>query len=98
MNWDEIKGNWHILKGKAKAKWDKLSDDTLSQLEGSKDALVAKLQEAYGYTKEQAETAVEEFRAHVNSDKEEDSERNSSKRNRTDDSIRENHPDSSCCS
>jgi hypothetical protein len=42
MNWDEIKANWHIYKGKAKAKWDKLSDETLSKLEGSRDALMAK--------------------------------------------------------
>ena len=53
MNWDQIAGNWKQVKGKVK--WGKLTDDDLDVIEGKKDQLVGRLQERYGYSKEQAE-------------------------------------------
>ena len=38
-----------------KEKWGKLTDDDLDVIEGKKDQLVGRLQERYGYSKEQAE-------------------------------------------
>jgi len=29
MNWDTVAGNWKQMKGKAKQKWAKLTDDDL---------------------------------------------------------------------
>ena len=55
MNWDQIAGNWKQFKGHVKEKWGKLTDDDLDVIEGKKDQLVGRLQERYGYTKEQAE-------------------------------------------
>ena len=31
MNWDQIKGNWTQLKGKAREQWGELTDDELDQ-------------------------------------------------------------------
>jgi len=63
MNTDQIQGNWKQLKGKIKEKWGKLTDDDLTIINGQKDQLVGKLQERYGYTKEQAERELEHQRA-----------------------------------
>ena len=58
MNKDEIGGNWKQLKGKAKEKWGKLTDDDMTVIEGKRDQLVGKIQERYGYAKDQAEKEV----------------------------------------
>jgi uncharacterized protein YjbJ (UPF0337 family) len=61
MNKDEIGGNWKQLKGKAKEKWGKLTDDDMTVIEGKRDQLVGKIQERYGYAKEQAEKEVADW-------------------------------------
>ncbi|SQI81668.1 putative stress-response protein [Klebsiella oxytoca] len=55
MNKDEIGGNWKQFKGKAKEKWGKLTDDDMTVIEGKRDQLVGKIQERYGYEKDQAD-------------------------------------------
>ena len=42
------------IKGSIKAKWAKLTDDDLSRAEGNHQYLVGKLQERYGYAKDEA--------------------------------------------
>jgi uncharacterized protein YjbJ (UPF0337 family) len=61
MNWDRIRGNWQQLLGKVKQQWGALTDDDLSVIEGQRDILVGKLQERYGYEKEQAEREADNF-------------------------------------
>ena len=61
MNWDQIAGNWKQFKGTVKEKWGKLTDDDLEVIEGKKDQLVGRLQERYGYTKEQAEKELKSW-------------------------------------
>jgi uncharacterized protein YjbJ (UPF0337 family) len=61
MNWDVVKGNWKQLTGKVKQKWGKLTDDDLTFIGGKKDEFVGKLQERYGYGRDQAEREVDEF-------------------------------------
>jgi uncharacterized protein YjbJ (UPF0337 family) len=63
MNKDQIQGNWKQLKGMIKEQWGKLTDDDLTTISGKKDQLVGKLQERYGYTKEQAEREIDRQRA-----------------------------------
>jgi uncharacterized protein YjbJ (UPF0337 family) len=55
MNWDQVAGNWKQFKGNVKEKWGQLTDDDLGVIEGKKDQLVGRLEERYGYSKEQAE-------------------------------------------
>lgn len=62
MNNDRMAGNWHQLKGKVKEQWGKLTDDDLTQLEGSSEKLAGKLQERYGYAKDEAEKRAKDFR------------------------------------
>ena len=61
MNWDRIQGQWNQVKGAAKQKWGKLTDDELAQVGGIKDKLVGKLQEKYGMAKDQAEKEADTF-------------------------------------
>jgi len=54
MNEDIIKGQWKQIRGKAKEWWSKLTDDDLNMINGKRDQLLGKLQEKYGYTREEA--------------------------------------------
>jgi uncharacterized protein YjbJ (UPF0337 family) len=59
MNWDQIEGNWKQIKGKAKQQWGKLTNDDLDRLAGRRDELIGKIQERYGYQRDQAEREVD---------------------------------------
>jgi uncharacterized protein YjbJ (UPF0337 family) len=54
VNEDIIKGQWKQIRGKAKEWWSKLTDDDLNMINGKRDQLLGKLQEKYGYTREEA--------------------------------------------
>jgi uncharacterized protein YjbJ (UPF0337 family) len=61
MNMDQLKGRWAQIKGEAKVQWGKLTDDDLDQIDGNAQKLAGRLQERYGYEREQAERAVDDF-------------------------------------
>jgi uncharacterized protein YjbJ (UPF0337 family) len=61
MNWDQIGGMWKQLRGKAREKWGKLTDDDIDIIAGKRDQLIGKLQERYGYDREIAEREVDEW-------------------------------------
>jgi uncharacterized protein YjbJ (UPF0337 family) len=63
MNWDRIEGNWKQLKGKAKVRWGKLTDDQFDVIAGKREQLVGRVQEKYGLAKEEAEKQVDHFAA-----------------------------------
>ncbi len=58
MNWDQVKGEWKIMKGKAREQWGELTDDELDQVEGEREQLEGLVQKRYGKTKEAAKEAV----------------------------------------
>jgi uncharacterized protein YjbJ (UPF0337 family) len=59
MNEDILKGNWKQMKGNVKQWWGNLTDDDLQRIEGKRDELVGRLQERYGWTKEEAHAEVD---------------------------------------
>ena len=61
MNWDQVQGKWKQLKGEAKTRWGKLTDDDLDVVAGQRDKLVGRIQERYGIAKDQAQREVEEW-------------------------------------
>ncbi len=61
MNKDEAGGNWKQFKGKVEEQWGKLTDDDMTIIEGKRDQLVGKIQERYGYQKDQAEKEVDSW-------------------------------------
>jgi uncharacterized protein YjbJ (UPF0337 family) len=54
MNEDVFKGQWKQLKGEIKMRWNQLTDDDLDSIDGAKDKLIGRLQERYGWEREQA--------------------------------------------
>jgi len=58
VNDDIVQGNWKQIKGQARQWWGKLTDDDLDQIAGQREKLIGKLQERYGYNKQQAEQEV----------------------------------------
>ena len=61
MNTDTLKGQWHQIKGEAKVRWGKLTDNELDQIEGNAEKLVGRVQERYGYARDRAEKEVKDF-------------------------------------
>jgi uncharacterized protein YjbJ (UPF0337 family) len=61
MNWDRVQGNWKQVSGKVKQQWGKLTDDSLTQINGQRDELVGKIQEAYGINRDEADRQVKEW-------------------------------------
>jgi uncharacterized protein YjbJ (UPF0337 family) len=62
MNKDIFEGSWNELKGKMKQQWGRLTDDDITQIEGTHDEILGKLQKYYGYTEEEARKAIKRFR------------------------------------
>ncbi|MBO6782902.1 MAG: CsbD family protein [Alphaproteobacteria bacterium] len=58
MNSDELKGNWHQLKGQVKQQWGKLTDDDVERIDGNLEELVGCIQERYGKARDEAERDV----------------------------------------
>ncbi len=61
MNWDQFAGNWKQMKGKAKQEWGRLTDDDFAVINGKREALVGRVQERYGISKEAAEQQVDSW-------------------------------------
>jgi uncharacterized protein YjbJ (UPF0337 family) len=61
MNWDQIAGNWKQFQGKVRQKWGKLTDDDVALIQGKQTELAGRLQERYGYSKEQAEKEIKNW-------------------------------------
>ncbi|MBU3825315.1 MAG: CsbD family protein [Candidatus Oceanisphaera merdipullorum] len=61
MNWDIAEGNWKQFKGKVQTQWGKLTDDQLDQINGKRQELSGRIQEAYGVSKDEAEKQIKAF-------------------------------------
>ncbi|MRX49770.1 CsbD family protein [Paracoccus sp. S-4012] len=61
MNWDIVEGKWDQLKGSVKEKWGDLTDDELTQMGGNRDRMMGKMQEKYGWTKDEADRQLTDF-------------------------------------
>jgi uncharacterized protein YjbJ (UPF0337 family) len=61
MNWEHVKADWDLVKGRVKSKWGKLTDNDMTVISGKWDELVARLRHKYGYEKDHAEREVDDF-------------------------------------
>jgi uncharacterized protein YjbJ (UPF0337 family) len=61
MNWDQIEGKWKQMKGSVRQEWGNLTDNDLEMIAGSRDKLIGKLQERYGFVKEEAQNRADDF-------------------------------------
>lgn len=61
MNWDQVKGKWNEMKGKAQQQWGDLTNDEVDRIDGNRTELVGLLQQKYGKSKEVAEREVDDW-------------------------------------
>jgi uncharacterized protein YjbJ (UPF0337 family) len=61
MNEDTLKGQWTQIKGRVREQWGKLTDDDITRIEGKSEQLVGRLQERYGWAKEDAQREVDNW-------------------------------------
>ena len=64
MNWDRIEGNWKQFSGKVKEKWGQLTDDDMTTINGRREQLEGKLQDRYGYSKDQVRKEIDDWLGH----------------------------------
>lgn len=62
MTTDKATTEWSELKGKIKTKWSKLIDTDIDGFKGNLDLISAKIQKAYGYTKDVADQEYKDFK------------------------------------
>ena len=73
MDNKEMSAKWKQLKGEAKIKWGKLTDDDLDRIGGHRDKLVGRLEELYQRSRKDIEREVDEFMHSKGPDQEESS-------------------------
>src|SRR5437016_11967569 len=61
MNKDILKGKWLQVKGDVRGWWGKMTEDDVDQIQGDVEKFIGKLQERYGYGREQAEKELNDF-------------------------------------
>ncbi len=61
MDENVLKGNWNQVKGKLKESLGRLTDDDLARSEGNLELLMGKIQEQYGWTKDEVRAKLEEL-------------------------------------
>lgn len=54
-------GEWIQMTGDIKAKWGRLTDDDLKEINGNIEKLTGKIQKVYGITVEEAKKQITEF-------------------------------------
>ena len=61
MNKEILKGKWLQIKSDVPGWWSKMTDEDVDHIQGDTDRFIGKLQERYGYTKEQAQKEADQF-------------------------------------
>ena len=59
MDWNRVEGNWKEFKGNVQQKWGKLTNDDLDVVVGKRTELSGRLQQRYGYAKDQADREID---------------------------------------
>ena len=57
-NKDILQGKWHELKGQARQRFAKLTDDDVERLSGKMEELSGVLQKKYGYDRARADLEI----------------------------------------
>jgi uncharacterized protein YjbJ (UPF0337 family) len=60
-NTENFEANWNKMKSKLKEKWEKLTESDITQINGKREHLLAKLEERYSWDKKGAEEELKKF-------------------------------------
>ncbi len=61
MNSDILKGKWEQVKGDVTRRWGLITDNHLTEINGSYSKLLGKVQESYGLARDEAERQVADW-------------------------------------
>jgi uncharacterized protein YjbJ (UPF0337 family) len=61
MTWDQIQRDWAQLKGRAKQRWSKLSEEQLTSIAGNRIHLVSRIRETYQLSTDETEAQLAEW-------------------------------------
>ena len=61
MDWSQVEHDWHQFKPVVKRRWERLSDSELKLVNGKRDELCAKIQQAYGVSRQEAESQITDW-------------------------------------
>ena len=61
MDWTQIERGWPQYRLSAKRRWNRLSEKELLQINGRRDELRAKIQQAYGIDRYEAELQIADW-------------------------------------
>jgi uncharacterized protein YjbJ (UPF0337 family) len=61
MNWEQVARRWSEMRENIKSRWPKLTNDDLAEVGGSKEVLVAKIEQRYGLLEDEAIVQVNEW-------------------------------------
>lgn len=65
MNWDIIEWRWEQAKWVIKKHFAEFTDDEIAAMKADGEILKGKLQEKYGYTKDEADEKAEEIQKEI---------------------------------
>ena len=63
MDWQRIEGSWEKYLVAAKAQWSKISEEQLRATRGRYEVLSARVRDAYGLSREQADFQISEWQS-----------------------------------
>jgi uncharacterized protein YjbJ (UPF0337 family) len=58
MDWSQVEYDWQQFKPVVKRRWERLSDNELKLVNGKRDELCAKIQQAYGVSRQEADRQI----------------------------------------
>jgi uncharacterized protein YjbJ (UPF0337 family) len=59
MKWNDIESHWSELAPRARRHWFHLTQGDVDRIEGTRDELIDRVQERYGFSREEAEKEVD---------------------------------------
>jgi len=68
MQWDEIEHQWAELQARARRHWFHLTQEDVEQITGTREQLIERVQERYGFSREQAVKDVDAWAFFLRSD------------------------------
>jgi uncharacterized protein YjbJ (UPF0337 family) len=68
MNVDQLEGKWHVVKGRIRERWGRLTNDDVERTSGHGELLLGRLQELYGLDREAAKKELEVWLAEQSDD------------------------------
>jgi len=58
MDWNQVEHDWQRFRPAVKSRWERLSDNELKLVNGKREELCAKIQQAYGVSRDEAQSQI----------------------------------------